>query len=121
VDSNQCSGIRSCPLVGTFRLSPQPSAKAQDQCSRLFPGVLKHSFPRMNFGGSHPFKEGPLSISAVRHGRASLFAFTSEERTALSQGDKHFQGRSVELQIPPLRYASVGMTKGGVALSVESG
>jgi len=33
--------------------------------------------------------------------------------TALSGADKHFQDRSVELQIPPLRYASVGMTKGG--------
>jgi hypothetical protein len=31
----------------------------------------------------------------------------------LSGGYKHFQDRSVELQIPPLRYASVGMTKGG--------
>jgi hypothetical protein len=28
-----------------------------------------------------------------------------------------FQEESVELQIPPLRYASVGMTKGGAALS----
>jgi hypothetical protein len=34
-------------------------------------------------------------------------------------GEKHFQERSAELQIPPLRYAPVGMTKGGVALSFE--
>jgi hypothetical protein len=32
---------------------------------------------------------------------------------------KHFQDRFVELQIPPLRFASVGMTKEGVAFSVE--
>jgi hypothetical protein len=30
--------------------------------------------------------------------------------------EKHFQDGSVELQIPPLRYATVGMTKGRVAL-----
>jgi hypothetical protein len=30
--------------------------------------------------------------------------------------EKHFQERSAELQIPPLRYAPVGMTKGRVAL-----
>jgi hypothetical protein len=30
--------------------------------------------------------------------------------------EKHFQEGSAELQIPPLRYASVGMTKGRVAL-----
>jgi hypothetical protein len=30
--------------------------------------------------------------------------------------EKHFQDGSAELQIPPLRYASVGMTKGRVAL-----
>jgi hypothetical protein len=35
-------------------------------------------------------------------------------------GRKHFQERSVELQIPPLRYASVGMTKGRVALPFRS-
>jgi hypothetical protein len=29
--------------------------------------------------------------------------------------EKHFQDGSVELQIPPLRYAPVGMTKGRVA------
>jgi hypothetical protein len=29
---------------------------------------------------------------------------------------KHFQERTAELQIPPLRYASVGMTKWRVAL-----
>jgi hypothetical protein len=34
---------------------------------------------------------------------------------------KHFQERSAELQIPPLRYASVGMTKGRVALSRKIG
>jgi hypothetical protein len=32
-----------------------------------------------------------------------------------------FHGRSVELQIPPLRFASVGMTRGGWDFSVESG
>jgi hypothetical protein len=31
--------------------------------------------------------------------------------------EKHLQARSAELQIPPLRYAPVGMTKGRVALS----
>jgi hypothetical protein len=31
--------------------------------------------------------------------------------------ETHFQEGSVELQIPPLRYAPVGMTKGGAALS----
>jgi hypothetical protein len=30
--------------------------------------------------------------------------------------EKHFHGRSAELQIPPLRCASVGMTKGRAAL-----
>jgi hypothetical protein len=35
--------------------------------------------------------------------------------------DKRFQERSAELQIPPLRYASVGMTKGSVVLPGESG
>jgi hypothetical protein len=30
--------------------------------------------------------------------------------------EKHFQDGSAELQIPPLLYAPVGMTKGGVAL-----
>jgi hypothetical protein len=34
--------------------------------------------------------------------------------------EKHFQEGSVELQIPPLRYASVGMTKGRVALPFGS-
>ena len=34
-------------------------------------------------------------------------------------GEKHFQEGPVELQIPPLRYASVGMTKGRVALSFK--
>src|ERR1700722_911501 len=29
---------------------------------------------------------------------------------------KHFQERSAELQIPPLRFASVGMTKGAIPL-----
>jgi hypothetical protein len=33
-----------------------------------------------------------------------------------SPGGKHFHERSAELQIPPLRYASVGMTKGRAAL-----
>jgi hypothetical protein len=33
-------------------------------------------------------------------------------------GRKHFQDESAELQIPPLRYAPVGMTKVRVALSV---
>jgi hypothetical protein len=33
--------------------------------------------------------------------------------------EKHFQDGSVELQIPPLRYASVGMTKGRAALPFE--
>jgi hypothetical protein len=35
-------------------------------------------------------------------------------------GRKHFHGRSAELQIPPLRYASVGMTKGRMALPFRS-
>jgi hypothetical protein len=30
--------------------------------------------------------------------------------------EKHFHKRSAELQIPPLRYASVGMTKGRATL-----
>jgi hypothetical protein len=30
--------------------------------------------------------------------------------------EKHFQEMSAELQIPPLRYATVGMTKGRVTL-----
>jgi hypothetical protein len=34
-----------------------------------------------------------------------------------SMFEKHFQERSAELQIPPLRFASVGMTKGRAALS----
>jgi hypothetical protein len=33
--------------------------------------------------------------------------------------EKHFQERSVELQIPPLRSASVGMTKGRDALPLR--
>jgi hypothetical protein len=32
------------------------------------------------------------------------------------KGEKHFQERSAELQIPPLRFAPVGMTKGRAAL-----
>src|ERR1700722_1814344 len=52
--------------------------------------------------GLPPFKGGLLSISAVRHGRTSLLVLTSKERTALSRDDKHFQDRSVELQIPRL-------------------
>ena len=35
--------------------------------------------------------------------------------------EKHFQDGSVELQIPPLRYAPVGMTKGRVVLSGKIG
>jgi hypothetical protein len=34
--------------------------------------------------------------------------------------EKHFQERSAKLQIPPLRYAPVGMTKGRVALPFKS-
>jgi hypothetical protein len=34
------------------------SAKARDQCSRRFPGVLKHSFPRTNAGAPTSFKRG---------------------------------------------------------------
>jgi hypothetical protein len=33
--------------------------------------------------------------------------------------EKHSHERSAELQIPPLRYASVGMTKGRVALPLK--
>jgi hypothetical protein len=33
--------------------------------------------------------------------------------------EKHFQQRSAELQIPPLRYAPVGMTKGRAAPPIE--
>jgi len=35
--------------------------------------------------------------------------------------EKHFQEWSVELQIPPLRFAPVGMTKGRVTLPWEIG
>jgi hypothetical protein len=38
----------------------------------------------------------------------------------LRSAERHFQERSVEQQIPPLRYASVGMTKGRVALPYAS-
>jgi hypothetical protein len=37
-------------------------------------------------------------------------------QTSTLRRDKHFQERSAELQIPPLRYAPVGMTKERVAL-----
>jgi hypothetical protein len=35
--------------------------------------------------------------------------------------EKHFQDGSAELQIPPLRFAPVGMTKGRVALPLGVG
>jgi hypothetical protein len=37
-------------------------------------------------------------------------------QTSTLRREKHFQERSAELQIPPLRYAPVGMTKERVAL-----
>jgi hypothetical protein len=39
-----------------------------------------------------------------------------DERAGYGPVEKHFQERSAELQIPPLRYAPVGMTKGRAAL-----
>jgi hypothetical protein len=37
---------------------------------------------------------------------------TADPSAPLHSVEKHFQERSAELQIPPLRFASVGMTKG---------
>jgi hypothetical protein len=54
-------------------------AKGRDRCSRLFPGVVKHSFPRMNAGAhSCHFESASLSHSArflVNQVRASLYRF----------------------------------------------
>jgi hypothetical protein len=53
-----------------------------------------------------------------------LFGVRAEARTLqgrLPGMEKHFQDGSVELQIPPLRYAPVGMTKGRAALPFSMG
>jgi hypothetical protein len=44
------SAVAAGPSAFVRAHQRRASAKAQDRCSRLFPGVLKHSFPRMNAG-----------------------------------------------------------------------
>src|ERR1700735_5071249 len=57
------------------------------------------------------FRKGSCSCAIGILGELHVFPL----RFAL--GRKHFHAWSVELQIPPLRYASVGMTKERAALS----
>ena len=58
--------------------------------------------------------EGGASIEASRE-----WIEGTPRRAALRFSRKHFQEWSVELQIPPLRYASVGMTKVEGGASIE--
>ena len=44
-----------------------------------------------------------------------------EEGGGKAEVETHFQERSVELQIPPLRFAPVGMTKGRATLPWKIG
>jgi hypothetical protein len=72
----------------------------------------KALLPRHECGA--PTLQGRTVVNFGSAARAGAFVCAhSQGEAALSRGDK--------LQIPPLRYASVGMTKGGVALSVDSG
>jgi hypothetical protein len=60
-----------------------------------------------------------MSFEGAREVKDWLFMNGWQMRLADVQ--KHFQEKPAELQIPPLRYAPVGMTKGRFALPAESG
>ena len=49
---------------------------------------------------------------SLRKAAYAVIASATRQEIRVRSVEKHFQERSVELQIPPLRFASVGMTKG---------
>jgi hypothetical protein len=50
-----------------------------------------------------------------------MFFITVGCKADQPRSKKHFQERTAELQIPPLRFATVGMTKGRSVLSGKVG
>jgi hypothetical protein len=66
-------------------------------------------------GGAKP-RDLRFSGSVVE--TTCCFGMSTDE---LGRDLKHFQDRLAELQIPPLRYAPVGMTKGMAALPTKVG